>query len=120
MARASDDPTLVINSVIAKLVQTQRERLGVSLADLSSSSGVRFSTLERLEQGRAGCSAVDLWRIAQALEASISDLCGPGLAAQAARPPRSFAAQPTSDPDGGRVPERPLPDDPPGSATRRH
>jgi transcriptional regulator with XRE-family HTH domain len=101
-------------------VRTERGRLGISLADLSSSSGVSFSTLERLEQGRGGCSAVDLWRIAQALDASISDLCGPSLVAQAARPPRSFAAQPTSDPDDGRVPEQPLRDDPPGSATRRH
>jgi transcriptional regulator with XRE-family HTH domain len=101
-------------------VRAQRGRLGISLAALSSASGVSFSTLERLEQGRGGCSAVDLWRIAQALGSSISDLCGPSRIAQAAPPPRSFAAQDALDYGGDCVPGQPLLDDPPQSASRKH
>ena len=99
MARALEDPTLVTNGVIAMLVRAHRRRAGISLSALASVSGVSLATLERLEHTRAGCSAVDLWRIALALDVSISDLCTSVQTERTAPPPRSFLAQDASDPD---------------------
>lgn len=109
-----------MNGVIAKLVQTQRERLGISLAALAKASGVPLSTVEGLELGADGCSAVDLWRIARALEAPISELCGPNRLARITPSPRSFAAEDTSDSDHGGAVEPLLLGDQPKSATRQH
>jgi hypothetical protein len=55
--------------------------------------------LHRLEQRCAGCPAVDLWRIAEALSVSISELCFPVKATLSASP-RSFA--PPGEPTVGR------------------
>ncbi len=109
-----------MNSVIAKLVRTQRGRLGISLAALAKASGVPLSTVEGLELGTDGCSAVDLWRIARALEAPISELCGPNRLARVTPPPRSFGAEDTSDSEQGGAVEQPSRGDRPTSATRWH
>lgn len=73
-------------------MRARRAGLGISLADLADASGVSLSALDVLEGQGGGCSAVDLWRVAQALDISISELCGT-IAATAAAPPRSFAAE---------------------------
>jgi transcriptional regulator with XRE-family HTH domain len=103
LAHALEDPTLATNNVIAKLVKARRGRLGISLLDLADASGVSLSTLDRLEHRRGGCSAVDLWRIAQALDVSISDLCATVPAAPALAPPRSFRTEDPSRP--GQCPD---------------
>ncbi|MDB5499318.1 MAG: hypothetical protein JWP28_3349 [Phenylobacterium sp.] len=77
-----------INEVIAKRVEGRRIGLGMSRTELALASGVPSSTLDRLERQHRGCSAADLWRIAQALEVSMADLCG--SAAASPSPSRSF------------------------------
>src|SRR5882757_2738088 len=64
-----------INVAIAKLVEGRRIHLGMSRADLARASGVSYSTLDSLERRHRGCSAADLWRIAQVLGVSMADLC---------------------------------------------
>jgi len=66
-----------VNAAIAQLVRARRTSLGVSLAALAAASGVEPAALYDLEIRREGCSAADLWRIAQALGAPLSDLCQP-------------------------------------------
>ena len=80
-----------INEAIAKLVEGRRVDLGMSRAELARASGVPSSTIDRLERQQRGCSAADLWRIAQVLEVSMADLCGTAAAA-ASSPSRSFKA----------------------------
>jgi len=65
------------NAAIARSVRARRTSLGVSLAALASASGVDLAALHGLEVHQQGCSAADLWRIAQALGASLSDICQP-------------------------------------------
>ena len=78
-----------VNEVIAKLVEGRRIRLGLSRAELARASGVPSSTIDRLERQHLGCSAADLWRIAQVLEVSMAELCGSATAAGPS-PSRSF------------------------------
>jgi transcriptional regulator with XRE-family HTH domain len=87
-----------LNGLIALRVRARRKSLGLSLETLASVSGVDVPTLQRLEQRCAGCPAVDLWRIAEALGVSISELCFPVKAGLAAFP-RSFAppGEPTDE-----------------------
>ncbi|HEX4711044.1 helix-turn-helix transcriptional regulator [Phenylobacterium sp.] len=93
-----------INEAIAKLVEGRRIHLGMSRAELALASGVSFSTLDRLERQHRGCSAADLWRIAQVLGVSMTELCG--SATGASSPPSSFKTE--GDPDfGARKSERP-------------
>jgi transcriptional regulator with XRE-family HTH domain len=49
----------------------------MSLAELAEGSGVALSTLNNLELRRAGCSAVELWKISLTLDVPISELCAP-------------------------------------------
>ncbi|MDB5465198.1 MAG: hypothetical protein JWP23_3587 [Phenylobacterium sp.] len=93
-----------INEVIAKRVEGRRIRLGMSRTELALASGVPSSTLDRLERQHRGCSAADLWRIAQALEVSMADLCG--SAAASPSPSRSFKTDgaPEFDAQSGEQP----------------
>jgi transcriptional regulator with XRE-family HTH domain len=79
LGRNLDDLSRVVNGVIARRVKTERESLGMSLATLAEVSGVSLSTMDSLEHRRAGCSAMELWKISLALDISISDLCEPRL-----------------------------------------
>lgn len=78
LGRDLDELTRAVNGVIARRVGAERARLGLSLKALAETSGVPLSTLESLELRRAGCSAIELWRISLALDVSISALCEPG------------------------------------------
>jgi transcriptional regulator with XRE-family HTH domain len=78
LGRDLDELTRAVNGVLARRVKAERERLGMSLATLAKVSGVALATVESLEQRRAGCSAMELWRISLALDISISELCEPG------------------------------------------
>jgi transcriptional regulator with XRE-family HTH domain len=84
-----------INEAIAKLVQGRRIHFGMSRAELALASGVSSSTLDRLERQHRGCSAADLWRIAQVLGVSMADLCG--SAADSGAP--EFGARTSERPD---------------------
>ena len=76
--RAHDLALDEANAAIGRSVRARRTSLGVSLAALASASGVDLAALNGLEVHQQGCSAADLWRIAQALGASLSDICQPG------------------------------------------
>lgn len=78
LGRELDELTRAVNGVIARRVKAERTKLGLSLHALADTSGVALSTLESLELNRAGCSAIELWRISLALGVSISALCEPG------------------------------------------
>jgi transcriptional regulator with XRE-family HTH domain len=80
------------NAAIADLVRARRIRLGVSLPALAKASGVELATLDDLENRREGCSAADLWRIAQALGASLADLCRPDLQSSPSDIPKTFGS----------------------------
>ena len=75
-----------INMAIAKLVEGRRIHLGMSRAELARASGVSYSTLDSLERRHRGCSAADLWRIAQVLGVSMADLCSSAMEASSAPP----------------------------------
>ena len=79
-----------INHVIARRLAQHRVSLGMSLAELARASGVPAATLERVERQGLGCSAADLWRVAQVLDVSISELCGAPAAAPAPPLLRAF------------------------------
>jgi hypothetical protein len=78
LGRDLDELTRAVNGVIARRVEAERTKLGLSLRALAQASGVALSTLESLELRRTGCSAIQLWRISLALGVSISALCEPG------------------------------------------
>jgi len=69
--------TRAVNGVLARRVRAQRGKLGMSLAELAQASGVALSALNGLEDRRAGCSAIELWKISLALDVPISELCAP-------------------------------------------
>ena len=78
LGRNLEELTHAVNGVIARRVKAQRAKLGMSLAELAETSGVRLSKLDGLEHRRTGCSAIELWKISLALDVSISELCEPG------------------------------------------
>jgi len=78
------------NAAIARRVRARRRRLGVSLSALAQASGVDLAALSDLEDRQEGCSAADLWRIAQALGASLAELCAPPLAKPRSAASRTF------------------------------
>jgi transcriptional regulator with XRE-family HTH domain len=79
-----------VNEVIARRVEDRRNNLGMTQAELARASGVRSSVLDALERKGRGCSAADLWRVAQVLDVSVGELCPPPPAASANSPPRTF------------------------------
>ena len=90
-AIGAHDPALdQANAMIARRVRARRTSLGVTLAALATASGVDLSTLSDLEDRREGCAAADLWRIAQALGASLSELCQPAPQERRAEAYRTF------------------------------
>ena len=79
-----------VNEVIAKRVEDRRNRLGLTRAELARASGVSSSVLDALERKGRGCSAADLWRVAQVLDVSVGELCPPPPTVSAEPPPRTF------------------------------
>ncbi|MGH6964862.1 MAG: helix-turn-helix domain-containing protein, partial [Phenylobacterium sp.] len=77
LGRDPDELTRAVNGVIARRVRAQRGKLGMSLAELAQASGVALSTLNSLEERRAGCSAIELWKLSLALDVPIAELCAP-------------------------------------------
>ena len=71
------------NTMIAKAVQRERLRAGLSLSALADAAGVAKSTLSQLEAGKGNPSIETLWAIATALavpfaqffEVATPDLC---------------------------------------------
>jgi transcriptional regulator with XRE-family HTH domain len=80
-----------MNGCIALRVRARRKALGLSLEALADVSGVGLPILDRLERRGSGCPAVDLWRIAETLGVSITELCLPAPTAPSPLPTRSFA-----------------------------
>lgn len=72
-----DELTHAVNGVIARRVKAERASLGIGLAELAELSGVPLATLIGVEHERAGCTAVELWKISLALDVSVTDLCTP-------------------------------------------
>src|SRR3569623_2005468 len=93
------------NAAIAHLVKARRTRLGVSLPALARASGVELAALHGLENRQEGCSAADLWRIAQALGASLAELCRPDVQPSPGDIPKTFAS--TRRSQAGAAPARP-------------
>ena len=79
-----------VNEVIARRVEDRRNNLGMTRAELARASGVRSSVLDALERKARGCSAADLWRVAQVLDVSVGELCPAPPTAAAGAPPRTF------------------------------
>jgi transcriptional regulator with XRE-family HTH domain len=77
-------------------IRAERERAGLSLAQLSALSGISKAHLVRLEKGVGNPSLEILGRIAEALEVTVADLLGsPKLAftpMEAAEVPASLRA----------------------------
>jgi transcriptional regulator with XRE-family HTH domain len=61
---------------VGRNVRTQRERAGLSLAQLSEATGISKAHLVRLENKPANPSLELLQRIAEALDVTIADLVG--------------------------------------------
>jgi transcriptional regulator with XRE-family HTH domain len=61
---------------VGRNIRAERERGGLSLAQLSSASGISKAHLVRLEKGGGNPSLEILGRIAEALEVTIADLVG--------------------------------------------
>jgi len=93
------------NAAIADLVRARRIRLGVSLPALARASGVELAVLDDLENRQEGCSAADLWRIAQALGASLAELCRPDVQPSHGDIPKTFASRRRDQ--AGAAPARP-------------
>jgi transcriptional regulator with XRE-family HTH domain len=66
-----------VNGVIARRVKAERGNLGIGLAELAERSGVTLSTRIGIEHERAGCTAIELWKISLAFDVSVTDLCTP-------------------------------------------
>jgi len=62
------------NALIAKAVQRERNRVGMSLSALAAKADLAKSTLSQLEAGQANPSVETLWAIASALEIPFSFL----------------------------------------------
>ena len=62
---------------IAAALRRERERLGVSLAELARRAGVAKSTLSQLEAGTGNPSIETLWALAVALDVPFSRLVDP-------------------------------------------
>jgi transcriptional regulator with XRE-family HTH domain len=62
---------------IAAALRRERERLGVSLAELARRAGIAKSTLSQLESGTGNPSIETLWALAVALDVPFSRLVDP-------------------------------------------
>jgi transcriptional regulator with XRE-family HTH domain len=62
------------NELIAKAIQRERSRKGLSLSALAAQAGLAKSTLSQLEAGKGNPSIETLWAIAAALEVTFSTL----------------------------------------------
>ena len=62
------------NDLIARAIQRERQRVGLSLSALASNAGLAKSTLSQLEAGKGNPSIETLWVIAEALDIPFSSL----------------------------------------------
>ncbi len=62
------------SELIARAVQRERHRAGISLSALAESAGLAKSTLSQLEAGKGNPSIETLWAIASALQVPFSHL----------------------------------------------
>ncbi|WP_300011844.1 XRE family transcriptional regulator [Pseudonocardia sp.] len=67
-------------AVIAAAVRRERERLGISLAELARRAGIAKSTLSQLESGAGNPSVETLWALAVELDVPFSRLVDPQVA----------------------------------------
>lgn len=88
-------------AAIARLVKARRTRLGLSIADLAAATGLAPAALADLEARQEDCSAADLWRIARAFGASMSELCPPAPTQNRPVAARSFAGPDPATQIGG-------------------
>lgn len=63
--------TTPIDEQIGRRIRQRRETLGLTQADIGRAVGVRHQQIFRFEQGMNRISAVQLWRIADALDMPI-------------------------------------------------
>jgi transcriptional regulator with XRE-family HTH domain len=66
--------------VIAAALRRERERLGISLAELARRAGIAKSTLSQLESGTGNPSVETLWALAVVLDVPFSRLVDPQVA----------------------------------------
>ena len=55
-------------------IQTLRKRFGLSLADLSTSSGVAKSIISQIERNETNPTLTTIWRLAHSLDASVDTI----------------------------------------------
>lgn len=67
-------------AAIAASLRRERERLGISLAELARRAGIAKSTLSQLESGTANPSVETLWALAVVLDVPFSRLVDPQVA----------------------------------------
>ncbi|MGH3444991.1 MAG: helix-turn-helix domain-containing protein [Nocardioidaceae bacterium] len=72
-----DKPTGAPLSVIAASLRRERERTGLSLAEVARRAGVAKSTLSQLESGTGNPSVETLWALGVALDVPFSRLVDP-------------------------------------------
>ncbi|WP_246541341.1 helix-turn-helix domain-containing protein [Roseibium polysiphoniae] len=70
----SMSPTLTPIALIARALQRERTRAGMSLSSLAKEAGLAKSTLSQLEAGQGNPSVETLWAIANALNVPFSFL----------------------------------------------
>ncbi|MFI5838556.1 helix-turn-helix domain-containing protein [Catenuloplanes sp. NPDC051500] len=73
MKRTSEPPI----AVIAAALKRERDRLGLSLAEVARRAGVAKSTLSQLEAGSGNPSVETLWSLGNALDVPLSRLIEP-------------------------------------------
>lgn len=76
MDRTSQDRTAPLLSMAAA-VRRERERHGISLAELARRAGIAKSTLSQLESGAGNPSVETLWALAMVLDVPFSRLVDP-------------------------------------------
>ena len=64
-------------ATIAAALRRERERVGISLAELARRAGLAKSTLSQLESGTGNPSVETLWALSVALEVQFGDLLEP-------------------------------------------
>ena len=79
---------VLINELTARRVRNARKNANLTIKSLSQSSGIRYSTLKRLERGLAAFKLHDIVRLAEPLGVGHDDLI-----------PKS--SELSADPDGG-------------------
>ncbi|WZB72959.1 helix-turn-helix transcriptional regulator [Achromobacter xylosoxidans] len=88
--------------LLATALRRERERAGMSLAELARRAGLAKSTLSQLESGTGNPSLETLWALAMALDVQVSRLIGEAQARC-----RSFARTKALPPCPSRATMRP-------------